>query len=266
MNIENLSDLVITKVHSVNRMHTGKNVTNSRKNREYWGINLKVQGETEYYCDGKRYISNSTNMMLLPAGSSYSWRCIEEGDFMTLEFEANCKSRKIFSFHINNNQEILKIFNELEYNRLLKQPFYNMKCINGAYHILLEMMKPLKSEYALSSKYNRIKPSIEYMAKNYTKNLTNDEISSVSNISTVYFRKIFTEIFAMSPINYIHKMRIEKAQEMLASDYSSIGDVALTVGYGSIYHFSKMFKQYIGVSPSKFSVIKRAITSKRKFQ
>jgi len=233
-------------------MHTGKNVSNSRKNRECWGIVLKVEGETEYYCNGKRYISNASNMMLLPAGCSYSWKCVEEGDFVTLEFEANRKSEEIYSFHINNNQEILKIYNELEYSRLLKQPFYNMKCISGAYQILLKMMKPLKSEYALSSKYNRIKPSVEYIAKNYTKNLSNDEISSVSGISTVYFRKIFTEIFGMSPMKYLHKIRIEKAKEMLASDYSSIEDVALTVGYGSIYHFSKVFKQFIGVSPSRW--------------
>lgn len=252
MSMQHLYDLIITKVHSVNRMYTDKNVSNSRKNRERWAIVMKIEGKTEYVSNNKNYTSTSNNLMLLPAGSNYTWKCTEAGAFMTIEFDAECKDENIYCFHIPNNQEILKIFNELEYSRLLKRPLYNMQCTKGAYEILMILLKSLKTEYALSSKYSKIKPSIEYMAKNYSKNMTNDEISSVSGISTVYFRKIFTEIFGMPPINYIHKMRIEKAKEMLKSDYSSITEIAQTVGYGSIYHFSKMFKQYTGISPSQF--------------
>ncbi|HOB21686.1 MAG: helix-turn-helix transcriptional regulator [Firmicutes bacterium] len=261
--MEILADLVITNVHSASRMRTGKNVGGTRKNREFWGIVLKVEGETEYFCAGKKYISNANKMMLLPAGSSYSWRCLEEGDFLDIEFEANFKHDKIFSFPIASSLEILKIFNELEYSRLMKEPFYKTKCISGTYRILLEMMKSVKTEYALSSKYEKIKPSVEYIAKNYTKNLTNAEISSASNISTVYFRKIFTEVFGMPPIRYLHKIRLEKAQEMLSGDYSSIEDVALAVGYGSIYHFSKMFKKHTGLSPSKFAALRKKTRAQR---
>ena len=261
--MEILADLVITNVHSASRMRTGKNVGGTRKNREFWGIVLKVEGETEYFCAGKKYISNANKMMLLPAGSSYSWRCLEEGYFLDFEFDYNFNQYKIFSFQIASSLEFLKIFYELEYIRLMKEPFYKTKCISGTYRILLEMMKSVKTEYALSSKYEKIKPSVEYIAKNYTKNLTNDEISSASNISTVYFRKIFTEVFGMPPIRYLHKIRLEKAQEMLSGDYSSIEDVALAVGYGSIYHFSKMFKKHTGLSPSKFAALRKKTRAQR---
>ncbi len=65
-------------------------------------------------------------------------------------------------------------------------------------------------------------------------------------------RKIFTDIFGISPINYIHKIRIEKAKELFKGDFGKISDVATSVGYNNIYHFSKMFKIHTGVSPSEY--------------
>ena len=70
-------------------------------------------------------------------------------------------------------------------------------------------------------------------------------------MSTVYFRKIFTEAMKTSPISYAKSVRLEKAKEMLKSDYTTLSDVAEAVGYTSIYNFSRDFKKHTGFSPSK---------------
>jgi YesN/AraC family two-component response regulator len=57
----------------------------------------------------------------------------------------------------------------------------------------------------------------------------------------------------ISPISYVYELRIKKAKEMLKSDYSSIADIAQSLGYLSIYDFSKAFKKYTGVSPLKYA-------------
>ena len=44
----------------------------------------------------------------------------------------------------------------------------------------------------------------------------------------------------------------QKAKEMLKSDYSSLSDVAYSLGYISLYDFSRDFKKHVGVSPSKY--------------
>jgi AraC-like DNA-binding protein len=56
----------------------------------------------------------------------------------------------------------------------------------------------------------------------------------------------------MSPQAYIHTLRIRKAKELFHSDFGSISNVALSLGYSSIYDFSKTFKKYAGISPSKY--------------
>ena len=72
-------------------------------------------------------------------------------------------------------------------------------------------------------------------------------------MSTVYFRRTFVSVYGISPIKYLHNFRMEKAKAILRSDFETIEQVALSVGYNSIYHFSKMFKVYSGISPLEYS-------------
>jgi len=66
----------------------------------------------------------------------------------------------------------------------------------------------------------------------------------------------------MPPIAYLNHIRIEKAKELLLGDYQSIEQVSLAVGYNSIYHFSKIFKQKTGVCPSQYC---KALQANREF-
>ena len=78
-------------------------------------------------------------------------------------------------------------------------------------------------------------------------------LAALCGISTVYFRKTFETVFGVSPIRYLHDLRIGKAKAILSGDYDSIRQVAESTGYSSVYHFSKMFKLYTGQSPSTYA-------------
>ena len=56
----------------------------------------------------------------------------------------------------------------------------------------------------------------------------------------------------VSPISYVHDLRIQKAKEMLRSDYDSLSSVAQSLGYLNLYDFSRDFKKHTGVAPSKY--------------
>ena len=114
------------------------------------------------------------------------------------------------------------------------------------------MTQSASEHYIPSEKQQKITPALEYISQHYHENITNDCLAEISGISTVYFRKLFSSVMGTSPIVYARRLRIEKAKEMLRSDYGTLSDVAQSLGYASLYDFSRDFKKHTGTSPSRY--------------
>lgn len=101
--------------------------------------------------------------------------------------------------------------------------------------------------------YNKgyaVKKIIAYLTENYSHKISLDQIARNMYLSPVYISKIFKEETGESPINYLIKIRLEKAKAILLSDEThSIKEIAGQVGYEDVYHFSKLFKKYYGIAP-----------------
>lgn len=101
--------------------------------------------------------------------------------------------------------------------------------------------------------YNKsyaVKKIINYLNENYENKISLDQIAHNMYLSPVYISKIFKEETGESPINYLIKIRLEKARDiLLTSESGSIKSIANRVGYDDVYHFSKLFKKYYGISP-----------------
>ena len=54
--------------------------------------------------------------------------------------------------------------------------------------------------------------------------------------------------------HYLIKLRIEKAKELLSYNDQYVSEIAYRLGYSSAAHFSRQFKQLVGVSPSKYKI------------
>ena len=101
--------------------------------------------------------------------------------------------------------------------------------------------------YNKSYAVNRI---INYLNENYDQKISLEQIAHNMFLSPVYISKIFKEETGESPINYLIKIRLEKAKDILLNSVGgSIKSIANQVGYDDVYHFSKLFKKYYGISP-----------------
>jgi AraC-like DNA-binding protein len=63
--------------------------------------------------------------------------------------------------------------------------------------------------------------------------------------------RCFKEVYGMTPFDYLRNKRIEKAEQLLRRGELNVTQVALSVGYASISHFTKAFKQQTGMLPSQ---------------
>lgn len=252
MSTDILSNLVITRIHSVSTLYNPKNAKGKRNDRPCWAVVIKYEGETVYTANGKQFLSDIEHVAILPKGSSYEWQCTRSGHFSIIEFESEPVLDEPMTFSVKNGEKILKMFKDLEYKRNLKKPMVEIESIRDTYSILLTVMQSNPTPYLPTEKQKKIACAVEYISEHYTKTITNDTLAAVSGMSTVYFRKLFTGIIGISPIAYARKLRIEKAMEMLKTDYGTLSDLSQSLGYASLYDFSRDFKKHTGVSPSRY--------------
>lgn len=247
-----LSDLAVISIHSVNRIYTEKGSGGVRESRPCWAAVMKYEGETVYNYAGKEYISNSKRLAILPKGCSYKWECTESGHFIIIEFDGNAEYDRLFSIPIHSRDKILNEFQKAERCMTLKETAYRLRTAELVNRILYMLVTERARQYVPGSKQKKILAAAEYMRENYNRELSNNALAEISGCSTVYFRKLFTEVCGASPISYLHTLRTEKAKELLCSDCGSVGAVALAVGYKNIYDFSRAFKRRTGMSPTEF--------------
>lgn len=247
-----LTDLIINRVISTATIYSEKGSGGTRFCRECWAVIHKFEGETVYKIGGKNIISNRENMVILPKGCTYEWKCLKAGRFSVLEFECNLTYDEILYFSGINAEVIQKTMQKMETRNILKEKYYKLNNLNDTYSIITMLLKGVSRKYNSANKKEKIAPAVKFMAENLSQSPSNDVLAELCGISTVYFRKLFTEIYCDSPINYLHKLKIQKAKEMLKSDFGTISEIAITLGYSNLYDFSRVFKKHTGTSPKLF--------------
>jgi len=92
----------------------------------------------------------------------------------------------------------------------------------------------------------------EYIAANYHKPLSVEQIADAVHIDRQYLRNLFVKYTGMSTKKYLDSYRMERAVKLLDIKDISVGIVASSVGYTDQLSFSKVFKKHFGMSPSEY--------------
>ena len=102
------------------------------------------------------------------------------------------------------------------------------------------------------SSNDAIEAAKKYIEKNYTLNITLEDVSREVNISSYYLSRIFKEGTGENFIDYLTKLRIEKAKELLSTTQYSMKEICAKSGYSDPNYFSKTFKKNVGVTPTEY--------------
>lgn len=246
--------ITVLRVLSAGRVYSATGQRAQIPSRGRWALALKTGGATCYYANGREIRSDSTHIVLLPKGSRYSWQCTQAGECLILDFEALEEGSQPISFPVADSSFFVKEFRQIRQLLHTPVPGGKLEAVQRLYTVLLQLLRASAKEYTPSRTRQLLQPAVQYLTEHYFEpDITNDRLASLCGISSVYFRKRFEAAFGMPPIRYLHRLRIQNAKDILASDYGSVTRVAESVGYASVYHFSKMFKLYTGQSPMQFA-------------
>ena len=99
---------------------------------------------------------------------------------------------------------------------------------------------------------------IEYIKNNYWDGIHIYDIAKYLCIDRSYLYLLFHKYLKQSPQDYLATFRLTKASELLSTTTLSIESISNSCGYGDPATFSKAFKRWKSMSPSKYRKQKRA--------
>jgi AraC-like DNA-binding protein len=91
-----------------------------------------------------------------------------------------------------------------------------------------------------------------YIAGHYGDPVGLDEIARTMHVSTFYFCKMFKRATGLTFTDYLGRVRVEKAKNLLLNPHLRVSEIAYTVGFQSLTHFNRVFRKLTGESPTDF--------------
>jgi AraC-like DNA-binding protein/ligand-binding sensor protein len=78
------------------------------------------------------------------------------------------------------------------------------------------------------------------------------KVAQAMHVSTFYFCKMFKKATGLTFTEYLSRVRVEKAKNLLLNPHLRISEIAYDVGFQSLTHFNRVFRQVVGQSPSDY--------------
>ena len=99
---------------------------------------------------------------------------------------------------------------------------------------------------------NYLADIIQYISNNYKNDIGINDISEHVGLSYSHVRKIFKDELRENIIEYINKLRIKEAKNLLSNTNLSIKCIATDLGYNNDQSFTRFFKKYEGITPGDY--------------
>ena len=98
----------------------------------------------------------------------------------------------------------------------------------------------------------RLDRSIRYIHTHIRYDLTVEQLAAMEYLGVSRYRELFRECTGVSPIDYVIRLRIARACDLLARTDTGIAEIAESVGYENRHHFHNTFKRFRGMTPGEY--------------
>jgi len=253
-----------------------------KRNRKH---NMSVQHYHDGYeiylqIDGKRYLFYDNNCCTLSRGDVVVLRPFDLHYSQSREFEyyeryvlnfreeilSSVLSKSEFNFlieklqsgviHLDEEQmqNLCGYFNRIEeYSK--SKGFCCEKLLNTSVFQLVLKILEYKNESASvpgTQPESEIITALKYINKNYTENISLDDIATATHISKFHFCRKFRKATGATVLEYLNNVRLTRVHNLLLNTDTSISEIAVQTGFSSALNLSRAFKKVYGRSPREF--------------
>lgn len=239
-----LRNAIITQICEACTVYSTKGRFEQMRNRRSYALSLCIDGQITYTQNGNDYVSNRNTVVILPKGGHYDIRGDKTGFFPVINFECSaflCDTVTVIP--VPNTEQLLADFEEIK----------KLICFEGNQARIFSIFYGMLHRLSCHRLPALLENAMRLIGNEYSDPmLTNARIAEVCQISEVYLRKLFSRHLSTSPRQYIIDVRLQKAKQLLTEGALSITEIAERCGFSNLYHFCRIFKAHIGITPSEY--------------
>ncbi len=155
--------------------------------------------------------------------------------------------------NIGFHENILRDFNEIIEETRMERPGFHQVCSGLVMHILGQIISVEKNKnFMYTSLESDIQKACLIIRQNIQENIIVEKIARELKIDYSQFRKAFRKYTGLSPMQYHMSLRMKQAAYLLTNSDMSIKEISSQLGFCSQYYFTKLFKEKMKKTPSKF--------------
>ena len=225
---------------------------------ETWVFCYCISGKCRYEWNGTAHIFNTGDAALFAPGLIRSAQTYADDPwtFMVAKFHIshmNDSARQVLSsFPVYIPQLQKKVADLFEHCEAIwrgKRSTYLIACRSILEEILTRLIQETEENTIYGLAARRIKPALRRLENG--EDCSSEELAEMVGLSVSHFRTLFKQTTGYTVVQYKNYLRVSRARDLLLMRNCSVAEVAEMVGIPDLFYFSRLFKQYIGISPSQ---------------
>lgn len=231
--------------------------------RSHFVIHYCLSGKGQFKIEKQEYEIQENDMFFIPVDTKISYKPDENDPWTYLWIEVNGSAAQALFQKAGFTKET-PVFHDKE--QKLKEIFCSLlESMEGksndliasakVYQLLFEIIQNRSNEKKEIQHETKdvIKKICSYINENYTRStLTTASIAKHFFMNEAYLSRIFKKQTGFTITRYIYDIRMQKARLLLLSGRLNVQEVAYSVGFNDPLYFSKQFKKYSHLTPSKY--------------
>ena len=93
---------------------------------------------------------------------------------------------------------------------------------------------------------------VTFLNNNFYRQITAAEMADILGCSPATLRRKFKEHFQLSPMKYLHHLRLQNSAEMLKNSTLPVKAVGFRCGFGTPLHFTRSFREFFNCTPTEY--------------
>lgn len=213
-----------------------------------------LEGDSIYQFGDTTVTTHAGSLLWLPQGSRYSIRRLNGNVCIYFDFgTAQELNIAPFARRYNDSQSIAELFSRGVKVFQQHKVGSEMELLGLLYQVISQIQYLESMDYLPNTQLKRLESSVEYIRNHCCdSDVRVADLARIAGVSTRYYSRLFSAYYGMPPKEYILRLQIDRAKELLTGTSRPVTQIALDSGFGDVYYFSRVFRKRTGFSPGGY--------------